>query len=255
MRGWPLLMGVFAAGALLSCGAVAADDTWNVCHVNTSYDITVQPGAVVFDRAQPTPRKISMQDGVLQADGTPVVLGSEDSDRVALFEQGVRALEPKVKAIAKHGVELAAQAIRAQARESTPGLAASGELDARLNVHVRELEARIDRSHSSHDWQGDALDHYANAVVADIAPLLAADLAQQGISMAINGDLDGASDLRDTAANLPDTLQARIVQSLQPLRGQIRQLCPAFQHLQTLEAGIGTLLPGGTRLDLIEINP
>lgn len=245
-----------AVCALLSCAAAQAqDNTLNVCHVSTSYDVSVQRNSVLFDRAQPQPqpRQVRMHDGSLQVDGTPVTLGSEDSDRVALFEQGVRALEPKVKAIADHGVDLAAQAVREQARQSTPQLAASGELDAHLDARVNELKARIARSHSTHDWQGDAFNRYVNGVIQDIAPLLAADLAQQGLTMAISGDLDGASRLRDTAANLPDTLQARITTSLQALRPQIQSLCPALQHLDTLEKGIGARMPHGGRLDLIQI--
>lgn len=243
-----------AIAALLSCAVAQAQDSdLNVCHVSTSYDVTVQENDVLFDRAQPQPRKILMHDGTLRVDGAPVALGSEDSDRVALFEQGVRALEPKVKAIADRGVDLAAQAIREQARQSTPQLAASGELDAHLDARVSELKARIARSHSTHDWEGDAFNQYVDGAIQDIAPLLVTDLAQQGMTMAIRGDLDGASALRDTAASLPDLLQTRIIRSLQALRPDIQSLCPALQRLDKLESGVGARLPGGQRLDLLQL--
>jgi hypothetical protein len=245
---------IAASGCLLCATAQAQDhDLLDACRASSSYDITIGAAGLQFDRAQPAPRRIDMHDGALRVDGATVPLGAEDGDRVALFEQGVRALEPRVKAVAVRGVDLAAQAVREQAAQSAPQVAASGELDARLDARVRELKARIADSHSTHDWQGDAFDRYAQAIVADIVPLLVADLAQQALTVAISGDLDGASDLRDRAANLAGDLQQRVRQRLQALRPQVQALCPDIRRLDTLESGIGTRLPGGGRLDLIDI--
>lgn len=255
MRRLPIVAAI--AGGWLLCAAAQAraqdNDLLDACHASSSYDITIGADGLHFDRAQPAPLRIDMHDGALRVDGATVALGAEDGDRVALFEQGVRALEPRVKTVAAHGVDLAAQAVREQAAQSAPNLAASGELDARLNARVRELKTRIADSHSTHDWQGDAFDRYANAIAADIVPLVAGDLAQQALTVAINGDLDGASALRDRAANLAGDLQQRVRQRLQALRPQVQALCPDIRRLDALESGIGARLPGGGRLDLVDI--
>lgn len=255
MRRLPIVAAV--AGGWLLCAVPQAcargDDLLDACHASSSYDVAIGADGLHFDRAQPVPRRIDMHDGALRVDGVAVTLGAEDADRVALFEQGVRALEPRVKAVAARGVDLAAQAVREQAAQSTPQLAASGELDARLDARVRELKARIAASHSTHDWQGDAFDRYAEDMAADIVPLLAGDLARQALAVAISGDLDGASALRDRAAHLADDLQQRVRQRLQGLRPQVQALCPDIRRLDTLESGVGARLPGGGRLDLVEV--
>jgi hypothetical protein len=246
---WILI--VVAGGGLL-CPAVQAQSLADTCHASTSYDITVDVDSVRFDRAQPAPRQVAMHDGTLRVDGAAVTLGTEDGDRVAVFEQDVRALEPRVKAIAVQGVDLAAGAIREQARQTAPQAAASGELDARLDAQVRTIKARIAASHSTRDWQGAAFDRYVDQIAADIVPLLAGDLAQQALSLAISGDLAGAAALRDRAANLLGDTEARVRQRLQTLRPQLQALCPDIRRLDALESGIGAR-PGGARLDLIDI--
>jgi hypothetical protein len=240
------------AGACLLVPAVHAQSLAATCHASTSYDITLAAGSVQFDRAQPAPRRVEMHDGQLRVDGAQVALGTEDSDRVALFEQDVRALEPRVKAVAVHGVDLAVDAIRQQARQAAPQAAASGELDARLDAQARAIKARIAASHSTRDWQGAAFDRYVDNVAADIVPLLAGDLAQQALSLAISGDLAGAAALRGRTASLLGDTQARVRQRLQALRPQLQALCPDIRRLDAIESGIGAR-PGGSRLDLIDI--
>jgi hypothetical protein len=235
------------------CANAHAKNLLDACHASSSYDVTIKPDAILFDRAQPAPRRVRMHEGTLRVDGTPVTLGAADHGRMVRFEQTVRALEPKVKTIADQAVDLAAQAVREQAAQSTPQLAASGQLDARLNADARDLKARIARSHSTHDWQGPAFQKYVNQTVADIMPLLANDLLQQAITVAVSGDLDAAAQLRNRAANLATTLQTRVQQRLQVLRPKVQALCPSLQRLDWLESGIDTPLPGGARLDLIDM--
>ncbi|KGI78086.1 DUF2884 family protein [Oleiagrimonas soli] len=231
--------------ALLCCADAQAQDLFDVCHASSSYDVTIEPQAVVFDRAQVAPKRVRMQGGALQVDGANVALDAADHGRIQRFEQIVRSLEPKVKAIADRAVDLAAATVREQGD--------SAALDARIDMHVRELKARIARSHSTHDWQGPAFQNYVNQTVGDLLPLLANDLLGQAMTAAMNGDLGAAATLRDRAAGLTTSLQARIQQRLQVLRPQVQALCPSVRQLDALESGLGTALPGDARLDLVEV--
>lgn len=251
MRG--SLMMAAASAALLSWHAAAAQDSLNVCQVSSSYDVTLTSAGLLFDRATPAPMRVLVHDGQLQADGRPVTLDAADRQRMQTFEQTARALAPKVKAIALRGVDLAAEAVREQARESTPQLAGSGELDARLDAIAGDLKARIERSNSSHDWHGAAFQQYVNQHVTTIVPLLAGDLLQQAMQVAISGDLDGASELRDRAAHLADSLRARVYGKLAVLKPRIRELCPAVRKMDQLENGLDASLPDGSRLNLLSV--
>ncbi len=133
---------VFALATCLA-GGVAAQDLGTTCQVASTYDLTVRPDSLVFERADAAPRSVRMQDGALLTDGRAVSLRPDEQDRVALFERNVRALVPKVKAIANDGVDLAARAVRDEAATAAPGAVGSGELDRVLNARVADIKRRI----------------------------------------------------------------------------------------------------------------
>lgn len=243
---WVLLF-----ASVLASGGVRAQSLLDTCHVTSSYDVTIDTNGVLFDRAQPAPRRVYLHGGQLQLDGAPINLDAEDSDRVTLIERTVRALEPKVKAIADRGVDLAAQAVREQA--ATSGSDASGALDARLASISHDLKTRIANSHSSHDWQGPAFQQYVNQTAASIVPLLASGLLQQAVTVAMSGDLDAAARLRQQATNMAAELRARVRRKLQVLQPQVQALCPSLRRLDQLESGIHTPLPGGVRINLVDV--
>lgn len=250
-----LWSGLLVTLLALTTGAPArADSLADVCHASSTYDLTVQPTGLTFDRAVSPPRKVWMHAGTLRVDGTSAKLNTEDSDRVRLFERDVRALVPRVKAIATHGVDLVARELRKQIGILAPSAATDGVLEQHIQADIADIKARISRSTSTHDFQGKAFDQYTSKLVADIVPLVAADIGQQAINHAISGDMQGAAQLRDQALHVASTLEAQLRQSLQPLRPQIRALCPDIQSLDTLESGITSPLPAGGRLNLIEID-
>lgn len=225
--------------ASLAASSIApAQDLASTCHASSSYDLTLTPRALLFDRADPPPRRIELRDGSLVIDGAAVHLHAEDTDRLALFEQELRALAPRVRRVGASGVDLATQAIRAEAATLDPSADTQAELDRRLATHAAELKQRIGTSTSTHDWQGAAFDRYTDAVAADIVPLLAADLGTQAVAAALGGDLEAAASLRDRAANLADGFPARIQRRLQALRPQIEKLCPAIAHLYELQRDV-----------------
>jgi len=238
-----------AASWLALAPAAKTDDLADVCHASSSYDLTVAPDSLLFDRAEPAPRRIELRGGKANVDGVAGRSNAEDADRLALFEQDLRALVPKGKAVAASGVDLLAKAGRAEAAGLGLGAQTQAELDRRVAAHVAELERRIAASTSTHDWQGDAFERYA----ADIAPLVAADLGAQAVDAAVSGDLERAASLRERAATLAGgDLPARLQARLQALRPQIRALCPSIERLYELQRGVRDAK--GRPLDLLEVD-
>lgn len=228
-----------------------AQDLAATCHASSSYDVTLRPGSVLFDRPSPAPTRVELRQGALRVDGVAVPLNAEDQDRLTLFERDLRALAPRVRAVAQHGVDIAAAGLRAEAAGMGLGAATRAELDRRLAADAAGLKQRIAASDSTHDWQGAALDRYISQVEGDLLPLIAADLGQQALGAAMNGDLQTAAELRDRATNLATQLQPRMRQRMQALRPQIEALCPAIRQLSSLQQGVRD--GQGRALDLLQI--
>ncbi|NCT67669.1 MAG: YggN family protein [Rhodanobacteraceae bacterium] len=249
MRLLPLLI---AANALAVHAAAHAQDEFTAaCQASSSYDLTVAADKLVFDRAAPAPRRLELSAGQLRADGAAVRLNTEDGDRLALFERELRELLPKVRAVAQRGVDLALQGARAEAAGLGLGADTRAELDRRLSAHGAELRRRIATSTSTHDWQGEAGARYVDAILADLAPLLAADLGEQAMTAALGGDPNAAAALRQRAALLDGRVEQRLRQRMQALRPQVQALCPAIHHLAELQDGVRGA--DGRALDLLEV--
>lgn len=229
---------VLAVAACFAGGAVA-QDLGTTCQVASTYDLTVRPDALLFDRADVAPRAVRMHDGSLATDGQTVSLRPDEQDRVALFERNVRALVPRVKAIANDGVDLAARAVRDEASTAAPSAVASGELDRVLNARVADIKRRIAASQSTRDWQEDAMRAYAQEIVSDVAPILTQDVGGEAMQLAMNGDLQGAAALRDRVASVSTGGQARVVARLEAaLKPRIQALCPSIRQLVDLQSGL-----------------
>lgn len=234
-----------------ACAGLHAQDLSKVCHASSSYDLTVQQGQLVFDRAGPAPTRVVIASGTLQTDGQPVRLNAEDQDRLTLFQRGVLALMPRVKNVIHHGVDLAVQAVQQEADGLNLDAETRAELQRRLQARTADLHQRVAASQSTHDWHGDAANEYANQAIGDIAPLLASAMGQQAIGAAMSGDLQQAAALRDQAANLTSGFQPRLQQRLQALRPQVQALCPDIQRLAELQQGLRA--SNGRPLDLVQI--
>jgi hypothetical protein len=147
-------------------------------------------------------------------------------------------------------VDMAVQAVHAEAGGMHLSTDTRAELDQRLSAHAVELKQRIANSRSTHDWDGDAINQYANQIAGDLMPLIAGDMGQQAIDAALNGDLQAAADLRDQAANLSTQLQPRLLRRMQALRPQIQALCPSIDQLSDLQEGVRA--SNGQPLDLLQ---
>jgi hypothetical protein len=249
MRSIPLLAGMLL---ILTCGRAAAQDLVASCHASSSFDLTVSPSGLLFDRAQPAPYRVELAQGELRTDGRPVHLRAEDQDRLSLFERQLRALLPQVRSVAKQAVDLAVAGLRAEAARLNLSDATRADLQQRLAADAAGLKQRIERSNSTHDWQGQAFEQYANQMIGEIAPLVAGDLGQQALQAAMSGDLQQAAELRDQATDLASQLRPRLVQRMQVLRPQVQALCPAVRQLYELQSDVRDA--DGRRLDLLTLD-
>jgi hypothetical protein len=247
LRSLAIVLFLFAALPL------QAQDLAATCHASSSYDVTLKTDSLLFDRASPAPFHVELQHGALRTDGVAVHLNAEDQDRLALFERDLRTLVPRVRVVARNGVDLAMRAMRAEADGMGLAAATRAEFDRRLGVHADQLRQRIATSRSTHDWQGDVAGEYANKVAADLLPVVAADLGQQALDAALAGDLQSAASLRDRASALASDLQPRLQQRMQALRPQIEALCPSIQRLAELQQGVRG--SDGHPLNLLQIAP
>ncbi|HEY9130301.1 MAG TPA: DUF2884 family protein [Dyella sp.] len=237
-----------------ACAASAqAQNLATTCQASSSYDLTLRPQSLLFDRPQPAPYRVELQDGTLQTDGRTVALRMDEQDRLAMFERRLRALEPRAKAVARNGVDMLARAMHDEAAQLSLSAETQAELDRRLSARAQELKQRIAASESTHDWQGDIATGYANQIAGDILPLLASELSQQAVAAAVSGDLQGAADLRDRATDLATELRPRLERRMQALRPQIQALCPELRELAELQEGIRGA--DGRPLNLLHVGP
>lgn len=228
-----------------------AKDLSDTCHASSSYDVTVNPNNLVFDRASPAPTRVILAQGSLTTDGAAVHLNAEDHDRLTLFERDLRALVPKARSVARHGVDIAVDEMRTEADGISLSAATRAEVGRRLTADAAALKQRIDSSRSTHDWDSDAGAQYAQQMIGDLVPLVAGDLGQQAVNAALSGDLQTASDLRDQASGLATDFQPKLQRRLQVLRPEIQALCPAIHELAGLQQGIRA--SNGQPLHLLQI--
>ncbi|MDO1527569.1 DUF2884 family protein [Fulvimonas sp. R45] len=238
---------------LLAAWPLQAQDLAATCHATSSYDLTVEPDSLLFDRANPAPRRVLMQGAALRVDGRAVALNDEAQDRLTLFERDLRALLPRVKAVADRGVDMAVAAVQAEAAGLDLGADTRAELDRRLAAHAAELKRRIAASRSTHDWHGTAAEQYAQGIATDLMPLVAADLGQQALAAAMSGDLQTAAALRERASALATDWPARLQARMQGLRPQVQALCPDIQRLAELQQGLRD--GAGRPLELLQARP
>ena len=244
---------VLLVAMLLIAAPSSAQELASTCHASSSYDVTINPGDLVFDRPSPAPLRVELRQGALRVDGATVSLGAENQDRLAVFERELRALAPRVRTVAQNGVDLAVQGMLAETVGLGLSTTARAEFAQRLARHASDLKQRIATIRSTHDLQGDIAGRYEHEIVADLAPLVAGDLGQQAVDAALRGDLQAAADLRDRGTLLATQLQPRMQQRMQALRPQIAALCPAIDRLAELQQGVRDA--HGRPLHLLQMDP
>jgi hypothetical protein len=233
--------------ALLVAAETAAQGA--ACRTSSDYDVTLDEGALQFERKTGPAQSIEMRRGALAINQKPITLGADDKKRVVTYEARVRELVPRIKTIGQRGVDLMVAAIREEAAKASPQSAASPELNARVDARAQELKRRIADSRTSKEWHPDAIAGYMTGVIADVAPLIAGDLSQKAVDLTMKGDLSGVMALTDKALQLRASLEQRIRTRLETLQPQIDRLCPSLRELDRLESSIGA-----ARIDLIKVD-
>jgi len=221
--------------------------------VQSQYDLTLSTGALLFERVKAQDQRIEMRGGRLAVNGVAVALSDSDRRRIMSYETKVRALIPRIRALAQRAVDLAAIAVREEGERLSPRPAANAKLHATIDARARELKARIAKSTTTKEWRGAAFNRYAAAIASDILSIVAADLARQALELAAKGDLAGASALQQRAGGLGASLETRVRKRIQILEPELVQLCRPARELDALESAITAPLPDGSRLDLLEI--
>jgi len=245
-------MAVTLSSYIPAARADAGDDLAEVCHASSSYDLTVMPDALVFERAAPSPRRVEWRGGALRVDGARVALDTEGADRLALFDRELRALVPRVKTVAGHGVDLVMATLRAQVDALAPSPDARAQVERRLAQTEGALRQRIARSTSTRDWQPEALEAEAGSALDDVAGVLAEDTGRRSMQAALDGDVQGALALPAQAGDLAAQLQPKIERRLRELRPQVAALCPSIRRLAELQDGLRDAR--GRPLDLVSID-
>ena len=246
---------VIALGLCASVSAVAADvgALADTCGASSSYDLDVGTRMLRFERAAPAPQRIELGAGRLLVDGIDAMPDAATRARLVEFEQGVRALLPRVKRIASDGVDLALAALREEAAALGLGAITGEDIAQRLARHGADLKRRIAASTGTREWQPEALELELEGIVAEIAPLAAADLGQQALAATLEGDFERAAALQAVALDLVDELQPRLEQRMQPLRARVEALCPELQRLHRLQWDVRG--PDRQTLHLLDIAP
>ncbi len=246
---WPAIVVV----ALLGSGPVTGWAAGDACEVHSGYDLTLSPGALLFERVAAKNQRIEMRGGRLSVNGVAVALGDGDRNRIASYEARMRALIPRIKALGQRAVDLGAAAVREEGASVSPRSESSAKLSARVDARARDLKTRIANSTTTKEWRGTAFNRYSAEIASDVLPIVAGDLAQQALEVAVKGDLAGAAALQKRAAGMRASLEGRIRNRMQLLEPEFAQLCPAARELDALESAITARLPDGSRLNLLEI--
>jgi len=247
-----LCIGLALASYAHVARADAGDDLADVCHASSSYDLTVTPDALVFERDAPSSRRVEWRGGALRVDGARVALDTEGADRLALFDRELRALVPRVKTVATHGVDLVMATLRAQVDALSPSPDARAQVEHRLAQTADSLRQRVARSTSTRDWQPEALESEAEAALDDVANVLAQDTGRRSVQAALDGDVQGALALPAQAGDLATQLRPKIERHLRELRPQVAALCPSIRRLAELQDGLRD--GRGRPLDLVSVD-
>ena len=223
------------------------------CPVQSAYDLTVTPEALVFEHASGAARRIEMRNGSLSDRGKTLAVGANDRNRLQRFERMARSLVPRIRQVGLRAVDLAAAAIREQAALESPRSAANPQLAARLDARAADLKAKITKSNSSKDWRGQAFNRYATEALGDVLPLVGGDIAQEALDATMRGDFKTAGRLAERGAGLRTALENRIRTKLAALQPAMDALCPELRSLDNLEATVMVPLGDGARLDLLQV--
>lgn len=215
------------------------------CEVESEYDLTLNERSLILTRAAGTPKALVMRQGALFVDDRWVELSAADRDRIARFEQGARAAMPIAQAV---GREAAAIAFTALGEVAAGFSSDPTALQAKLAKARVQLDARLARSVSATNFNGNDLGSGISAAVGEVIPSLIGDIVGGAISAAFSGD---ASRL-ERMENLDAQIEAKVEPRAAALERRAESLCTRLVELDRLDNALEFRLADGGALDLID---
>lgn len=220
------------------------------CEVDSEYGLRLGRDGITLRRVDGAPREVRLSGARLWIDGQEQALSSNDRRTVAAIQQEVDALLPEVREIAVEAVGIAVEALVQVAH----GL--GGDDGAALGARLRKAQdafvARLDQSLADGDWDSAAMEDEIEALVSELAPQVAGDIAALAVRAAFSGDADAARDIERRAAEMERNLKAEMERRATTLEARAEALCPRLQRLDELEDALELRLADGSRLDLVQ---
>jgi hypothetical protein len=198
------------------------------CDIDSPYDVTANERSLIMTRATGTPRAIVMRQGRLFVDDEWVELGAADRDRIARFEQGMRASMPLAQALGAEAVDIAFAALG----EVAAGFSSDPKsTQATLDRARRDLDARLSRSVSAHRFDDEALGDAMGEAVKDIMPTLIGDIVGGALASAFGGDTRRLRRME----NLDAQIEASIEPRARALEARAQELCRRMEALDRID--------------------
>lgn len=235
-----------APAAALAGSGVSIDS----CSIESDYDLRLGREGITLRRDDGQPAEVRLQGQRLWIDGSEVALSAADRRTVAAMQAEVDALLPEVRAIAIDAVGIAVAALTQVA--GTLGGADGEELAQRMTSMERAFVERLDDELAKGSWDSAAMESEIEALVAELAPQLAGNIAALAVRAALSGDEAAARDIERRAEAMERTLEAEMKQRSAALEARAEALCPRLERLDELEEALELRLADGSRLDLVQ---
>jgi hypothetical protein len=238
-----LLLSPLAAGATTGVSLDA-------CRIESDYDLRLGREGITLRRDGGQPAEVRLAGRRLWIDGSEVALSARDRETVAAMQAEVDALLPEVRAIAIDAVGIAVAALTQVA--GTLGGADGEPLARRMKSMEQAFVERLDAELAKGSWDSASMEAEIEALVAELAPQLAGNIAALAVKAALSGDEAAARDIERRAEAMERSLEAEMTQRSAALEARAEALCPRLERLDQLEEALELRLADGSRLDLVQ---
>ena len=174
-----------------------------------------------------------------------VSLSTDDSKRIAEYEQKVRATMPLAAQI---GRDAAAIAFTALGEVATQLSSHPAETRAHLAKARTEIDARLARSVTANRFNGNDLGEGIAHAIGEVLPMVIGDIVSGAVGAAFSGDSARLERLNNVDQEIERLVEPRARQ----LERSAETLCRNMQSLDAIDDALAYRLPDGGRLDLID---
>ncbi|MFD0740165.1 DUF2884 family protein [Lysobacter koreensis] len=241
------------AALSLPCGAGLAAEIH--CDVESDYELSLNERSLILTRESAghavaeskdsPPKAVVMRQGRLFVDDEWVTLSVTDSQRIAAFEQGTRAVMPEAQAIGRAAADIAFTALGEVAAGFSPDPKA---VRAKLARARAQLDARLARSVTANRFNGSELGDGIGEAVAEVIPSMIGDIIGGAISAAFSGD---ASRLK-RMENLDAQIEAQVRPRADALEQRAEGLCLRMVELDRIDNALEYRTRHGQPLNLMQ---